>query len=192
MSDLIKPEIFSTKNAPTWAPWLLGKVLVRMHADGNAAHHVITETEAYNGEHALACHASKGRTARTDVMYRAGGVWYVYLCYGVHEMLNLVVGPEGFPAAVLIRGLQGINGPGRLTKRLGIARALNGQPADVTSGLYLEDSGVVVPRKWIQTAPRIGVNYAGPIWSKKPWRYFIDPAWPGLAALQSSQPPPPR
>jgi DNA-3-methyladenine glycosylase len=187
MGAIIKPEIFAVHDAPHWAPWLLGKVLVRTRADGEADRHVITEVEAYNGEEDLACHASKGCTPRTGVMYRPGGVWYVYLCYGMHEMLNLVVGAEGFPAAVLIRGLHGIDGPGRLTKRLGVGRAFNGKAAEVTNGLYLEDNGSDVSKKWIQKAPRIGVNYAGPVWGAKPWRFTMDRRWPGLAALRSPQ-----
>ena len=183
----IKPEIFAAKNALFWAPWLLGKMLVRTHADGRVSRHLITETEAYNGERDLACHASKGRTSRTAVMYRPGGVWYVYLCYGMHEMLNLVVGPEDFPAAVLIRGVHDATGPGRLTQRLSIDRVFNGKSADVAAGLHLEDTTLRVPKKWIQTTARIGVKYAGPVWSAKPWRHIIDPQWPGLRPFQ---PPP--
>ena len=137
---------------------------------------LICEVEAYDGERDLACHASKGRTKRTDVMYQAGGRWYVYLCYGVHEMLNLVTGPENYPAAILIRGVEGISGPGRLTKRLQIGRHLNGLPAEPASGLHIEDHGIKVPRKLIITGPRVGVNYAGPVWAAKPWRFSFDPA----------------
>jgi len=193
MNAVIAPECFQTKDAVALAPWLLGKVLVRSRAGGIVSRHVITETEAYNGEKDLASHARKGRTARTEVMYQPGGVWYVYLCYGVHEMANLVVGPEGFPAAVLIRGLHDVSGPGRLTKRLGIGRGLNGCPAVEATGLYLEDNGLVVPKRWIQIAPRIGVDYAGPIWSQKRWRFTLDPRWPGLvAASRSPREPRPR
>lgn len=148
---------------------------MRTTADGCHAH-LITEVEAYDGEADLACHAARGRTARTAVMYEPGGVWYVYLCYGVHEMLNLVVGPRDWPAAVLIRGVDGIIGPGRLTKALAIDRRLNAQPAVLASGLHLEDRGVRVPRRLIQATPRIGVDYAGPVWAAKPWRFRFDPA----------------
>jgi len=160
---------------------------VRTRANGEATRHVITEVEAYNGVDDLASHASRGRTVRTEVMHRPGGIWYVYLCYGVHEMLNLVVGPEDFPAAVLIRGLHDISGPGRLTKRLEIGRAMNRKPAAELTGLHLEDEGFDVPKKWIQRTPRIGVDYAGPVWSKKPWRFTVDPQWPGLATPQLRQ-----
>ena len=107
-------------------------------------------------------------------MYQPGGVWYVYLCYGVHEMLNLVTGPADYPAAVLIRGVAGIAGPGRLTKRLQINRSQNGAAAGRKSGLWLEDDGFAVPRRLIKSSPRIGVDYAGPVWAKKPWRFYFD------------------
>lgn len=154
---------------------LLGKFLVRTTAAGTQAR-LITEVEAYDGEADRACHASRGRTARTAVMYGPGGVWYVYLCYGVHEMLNLVVGPPDWPAAVLIRGVDGITGPGRLTKALGIDRQLNACAAAPASGLHLEDRGVRVPPRLIRATPRIGVDYAGPEWAAKPWRFTFDPA----------------
>ena len=92
----------------------------------------------------------------------------------MHEMLNLVTGPEGWPAAVLIRGLAGIDGPGRLTGALQIDRTLNGQLAEPASGLHLEDRGVRIPRAWVHATPRIGVAYAGPVWAAKPWRFFIE------------------
>ena len=116
---------------------LLGKVLVRTGPSGRIAA-TITEVEAYDGEKDLACHASKGRTKRTETMYQPGGCWYVYLCYGVHEMLNLVTGPADYPAAVLIRGLDTVSGPGRLTKRLGIGRDLNGAVATRAAGLHVK------------------------------------------------------
>lgn len=173
MSRIIRPEELRSADTVTLARWLLGKVLVRTRRGTRTALR-ITEAEAYAGEHDLACHASKGRTARTDVMYRAGGVWYVYLCYGMHEMLNLVVGPEDRPAAILIRGVEGIGGPGRVTKALGIDRRLNGAAAAPASGLHLEDDGFVVPRRSIASGPRVGVDYAGPVWSKKPWRFRVE------------------
>src|SRR5262245_35291257 len=104
---------------------LLGKHLVRRFDDGREEARLIVETEAYHSAEDLACHASKGRTHRTEVMFSTGGLWYVYLCYGIHEMLNLVTGPADHPSAVLIRGVEGLIGPGRLTKGLHINRALN-------------------------------------------------------------------
>jgi len=175
MPRVVNPKEFQTRDTLAHARSLLGRVLVRTSAHGRIRH-VITEVEAYDGERDLACHASKGRTKRTEVMYRAGGVWYVYLCYGRHEMLNLVVGPAGYPAAVLIRGVAGIIGPGRVTRKLGIDRRLNGTLARRGSGLWLEDDGLKVPRRLMRVAPRIGVQYAGPVWANKPWRFQFDPA----------------
>ncbi|MDQ5978627.1 MAG: DNA-3-methyladenine glycosylase [Verrucomicrobiota bacterium] len=171
---LISPIELQGRNTVTLARWLLGKVLVRTRS-GSREEQVITEVEAYHGESDLACHASKGRTARTEVMYRTGGCWYVYLCYGIHEMLNLVTGPADHPAAVLIRGLESVRGPGRLTKRLAIGRKLNGTLAEPASGLHLEDHGLVLARGTIKSGPRIGVDYAGPVWSAKPWRFWVEP-----------------
>ena len=136
---------------------------------------MITEVEAYDSEKDLACHARFGRTRRSEVLYAAGGIWYVYLCYGVHEMLNLVVGPPDHPAALLIRSVEGIAGPGRVTKALRVGRSLNRCVTEPGCGLYLEDRGVRVPGRLTRRTPRIGVDYAGPIWANKPWRFTFDP-----------------
>ena len=175
MARILAAAEFRENGPVAVARILLGKVLVRT-VRGRRTEHVITEVEAYDGERDLACHASKGRTKRTEVMYAPGGVWYVYLCYGVHEMLNLVTGPADYPAAVLIRGVAGIAGPGRLTKTLAIDRSLNASAANPDSGLHVEDHGVVVPKQRVVATPRIGVDYAGPIWAAKKWRFTFDPA----------------
>ena len=151
---------------------LLGKHLVRT-TDGVVTAWMITEVEAYDGERDRASHARAGRTGRTEVMYRPGGCWYVDLCYGLHEMLNLVTGPADWPAAVLIRGGAGAAGPGRVTRALGIDRRLNGAAVAPASGLHVEDRGVRVPRNWVQATPRVGVAFAGPEWAAKPWRFAI-------------------
>ena len=179
MRATVAPEIFQQKKAVAIARALIGKHLVRRFRDGRIEARMITETEAYVGERDLACHARAGRTARTEVMYRAGGIWYVYLCYGIHEMLNLVVGPADWPAAVLIRGVEGASGPGRVTKLFGIGRKLNGRSAgDVTGELWIEDRGARVPRGKIIATPRIGIDYAGPVWTAKKWRFV----WHGRPA----------
>jgi DNA-3-methyladenine glycosylase len=167
--------MWRAKKTVVLARHLLGKYLVRRRPDGRMQAHLITEVEAYDGERDLASHASRGRTARTEVLYSAGGAWYVYLCYGIHEMLNLVVGPPDYPAAVLIRGIEAVAGPGRVTRTLGIGRELNGKPASRKSGLWIEDRGVRVPRRAVRASPRVGVHYAGPIWSAKPWRFRWEP-----------------
>ena len=174
MPDPIPANVFQSKNTVAMARGLIGRVLVRRRADGRETRHVITETEAYCGELDLACHARAGRTARTDVLYRGGGIWYVYLCYGIHEMLNLVTGPEDFPAAVLIRGVADASGPGRLTKALEIGRGLNGLPAGIESGLWIEEGEASVPKKRIQVTPRVGVDFAGPEWAAMPWRFVLE------------------
>ncbi len=171
---LVNPEDLQSANTAAVARFLLGKVLTKTQPDGSIRCGRICEVEAYDGEKDLACHASKGRTKRTEVMYQRGGVWYVYLCYGMHEMLNLVTGPADYPAAVLIRGLEGIRGPGRLTKQLGIDRRLNGMAAGPAAGLWLGDDGFVVPRGKLRSGPRIGVDYAGPVWAGKPWRFWYE------------------
>ena len=173
MARVVKAKSLQSHLTVKLARGLLGKLLVRRHADGTITRHRITEVEAYDGEKDLACHASKGRTKRTAVMYAPGGVWYVYLCYGVHEMLNLVTGPLDYPAAILIRGVEGVSGPGRVTRHLGIDRALNGAPITAAAGLWLEDDGFAVPRKLFRKGPRIGVAYAGPVWAAKPWRFHF-------------------
>lgn len=174
MKRVISPEKWRGRGTVAMARALLGKVLVRT-TSGRREERVIVETEAYVGPRDLACHASKGCTPRTQVMFGQGGVWYVYLCYGIHEMLNLVTGPEGHPAAILIRGVEGAIGPGRVTKQLAINRALNAKLAAPESGLHLEDHGIVAPSRHIVSGPRVGVDYAGPIWAAKPWRFRIAP-----------------
>lgn len=173
MGQLITASTLQGKNTVVLARWLVGKVLVRARGEGAPTRHIVTETEAYHSESDLACHASKGRTPRTDVLFRPAGIWYVYLCYGIHEMLNLVVGPEDFPAAILIRGVHDASGPGRVTKALDIGRLLNGKPAEPASGLWLEDDGLRIPRSDVQATPRIGVDYAGETWAAKPWRFVL-------------------
>ena len=173
MGRIIKAKELQTKKTVSLARGLIGKYLIRRHPDGREEARRITEVEAYHGEGDLACHARAGRTARTDVLYGPGGVWYVYLCYGIHEMLNIVVGPLDWPAAILIRGVEGIAGPGRVTQALEIDRRLNRTAVDPTSGLWLEDRGERLPRHRVRCTPRIGVAYAGPIWSMKPWRFEL-------------------
>ena len=173
MARVITAAEFQGRDTVALARSLLGKILVRTTLRGREEY-PITEVEAYDGERDLACHASKGRTRRTEVMYTAGGIWYVYLCYGIHQMLNLVVGPENYPAAVLIRGAGSVIGPGRLTKQLQIDQRLNGLGAQPKTGLHLEDDGIEVLPRLITASPRIGVAYAGPRWANKPWRFQCD------------------
>lgn len=154
---------------------LVGKYLVREHGASNIAGKII-EVEAYVGTEDKACHASKGRTARTEVLFGPPGVSYVYLIYGMYHMLNVVTERAEFPAAVLIRAIQVdstlIDGPGKLCRELNIDRSLH--RLDLTSGqqLWFEDRGERVSRAQVGTFPRIGVDYAG-VWAKKPWRFRL-------------------
>ncbi len=175
MSRLIEAKEIRLKKTVDLARWLIGKQLVRRREGEAEMRARIIETEAYDGERDLACHAARGRTSRTDVLYGPGGVWYVYLCYGIHEMLNLVAGPEDWPAAVLIRGVEGISGPGRVTRALSIDRALNRTAAAPAGGLWLEDDGYSPLSSEIKRTPRIGIDYAGPVWAAKPWRFVLTP-----------------
>lgn len=166
---------------------LLGKYLIHRHTDATLVGRIV-ETEAYLGPHDLACHASKGRTKRTDVMFGAAGHAYIYFIYGFYNMLNLVTEAKDFPAAVLIRAVEPVrgiaqmkqnrnsdslhnlaSGPGKLCQAFAIDRSLNG--ADVCGrSLYLEDHGDPEP-KFAATA-RIGVDYAGK-WKDEPLRFIV-------------------
>jgi len=153
---------------------LIGKILVR-RVDSKEYRARIVETEAYVGTHDLACHASKGCTRRTQVMFGPGGHAYVYLIYGIHEMLNIVASVESDAQAVLIRAAEpmdgwkaNLSGPGKLTQALRITRALNG--IDLTGDeLFLLDSAAAPAR--LVTTKRVGVDYAGE-WKDAPLRFF--------------------
>lgn len=164
---------FYTRPTLTVAQELLGKYLVRKLENGTKIAAMITEVEAYDGFEDRASHASRGKTQRTEVMFGPGGVWYVYLIYGMYEMLNIIVGPKDYPAAILIRGVEGVSGPGRLTRDFKITRAFNKLPAIRQTGLYIEDRGAKIKKSQIKTSPRIGIGYAGPVWSEKEYRFFL-------------------
>jgi len=171
MKRRVLDEAFFGRPALNVAEALLGKFLVRRIGDQEIAA-MIHETEAYIGPEDLACHAAKGRTPRTEVMFGPAGVWYVYFCYGIHWMLNVVTDGHGHPSAVLVRGAGDWDGPARLTKGLGIDKSLNGQPADRTSGLWIEDRGKKIAQTKIERTPRIGVDYSGE-WAARPYRFVV-------------------
>jgi len=177
-SDKALGRKFFDRRAHAVARELLGKYLVRRLPEdgqeaGRAAAAMITDTEAYDGFEDKASHASRGLTARNAPMFGEAGHWYVYFTYGMHWMLNAVTGREGYPAAVLIRGVGPWNGPARLTKALGIAGNENEAPISPRTGLWIEDRGVRIPSSMIRRSPRIGVDYAG-AWAKKPLRFHIE------------------
>jgi len=188
-SIILEPAWFSRPTCVVAAD-LIGKVLCRQLTDSDGKQKIlrmrISETEAYIGEGDAACHAHAGtRTARTEIMYNQGGVFYVYLTYGIHHMLNLVSGPAESPEAVLIRAgfftedserlldeqllsadkplsplkeIKQLAGPGKLTKHLQIDRDLYGEPITPASEVWIEDDGCQPP---ISLRPRIGIDYAG-------------------------------
>ena len=162
------PASWFARPATELAPALLGKILCRATENG-VLRARITETECYYGEEDTACHAHRGRTPRTDIMYAQGGNAYVYLCYGMHSLLNVTTGPEGHPEAVLIRGVEGIVGPGRVTKHMQIDRSLNRLPLTEENGLWIEDDGYL-PK--IATDVRVGIAYADLSDQEKQWRFL--------------------
>ncbi len=151
------------------APRIIGKMLVKRNGS-LSSDYVITEVEAYRGEEDAACHARFGITARNSIMYKPGGLLYVYLIYGIHWMMNIVTGNEGVPQALLIRGLKGFNGPGRLTKELGINGTHNGEDIATSDLIWIEDPGTV--SEFIQK-PRVGIDYSDEPWKSIPWRYIL-------------------
>lgn len=164
---------FLNRPAVRVAQELLGKFLVIKNEDGKTEGFMITEVEAYDGFKDLASHASRGKTARNTPMWSEAGTWYTYFVYGNYFMLNVVTGEKDYPAAVLIRGVEGIKGPGRLTKKLKIDKRFNNLKASKKTGLWIEDRDVRVKKSEIKKLPRVGVSYAGPIWSKKLWRFYL-------------------
>ena len=150
------------------APLLLGKILCR-RINGEIIKLPITETESYCGETDTACHAYKGKTPRTAVLYEPGGIAYIYLCYGIHNLLNVVAANASEPECVLIRGLEGISGPGRLTKALQIDRTLNKENFLTSDALWLEE-GPPLP---YTATPRIGINYASEEDKARLWRFIV-------------------
>jgi len=164
------PAGFFQRDVLEVASELLGKILVRKFDDGNLHRFIIAEVEAYRGDGDRACHASKGKTPRTEVMFREGGLVYVYLVYGIHWLLNIVTGEEDDASAVLIRGLQDIDGPGRVGKALRLDKSFYGETLLTSNRIWIEDSGKPATYK---TAPRVGIHYAGEPWVSKPWRYML-------------------
>ncbi|MBE6839153.1 MAG: DNA-3-methyladenine glycosylase [Ruminococcus sp.] len=152
------------------APDLVGKILVRRTENGEVRER-IAETEAYRGEEDTACHASKGRTQRTEVMYHDSGTVYVYLCYGMHWLMNIVTGGKDNPQAVLIRAGVEYNGPAKLTKKLGVDKAFNDVSIVGNEEICIEDDGY---RPKIKTDKRVGIDYATEEYRNKKWRFIAE------------------
>ena len=161
MTDLHRA--FFLQDALHVAPRLLGCRLVVGDKEL-----IITETEAYMGESDTACHAHHGRTKRAEMLYRQGGHVYVYLCYGIHSLLNIITGAEDDPQGVLIRCCDGANGPGKLTRSLGIDLSFNGLDILTANNIGLWKG----PESAFDTAPRVGIGYASKEDQKRPWRFI--------------------
>ena len=176
---------------------LLGKVLCTEIEGSVLTAGVITETEAYRGRDDKACHAHGKRTSRTEIMYHDGGKAYVYLCYGIHHLFNIVTNTEGIADAILIRAIKPVEGfdlmlerrdkekvtpqltagPGRLSQSLGITTDYYGLDLTDKNSIWIEDRGHAVSQNDIESSPRIGVDYAGED-AKRPWRFFLkDSKW---------------
>jgi DNA-3-methyladenine glycosylase len=173
------PPAFYARPTLEVAPELLGLWLVHDLADGRRAGRIV-EVEAYVGTDDLASHASRGRTARTGIMFGPAGHAYVYLIYGMYHCFNVVTDADGVAGAILVRALEpgeGVDGradgPGRLCRVLSIDRRHNG--VDLTGEA---DGSLRIERRpgspvgAIATGPRIGVGYAGE-WAARPWRFYV-------------------
>lgn len=161
---------FFTRDVLEVAPGMIGKLICIRLPDGSTGRFVITEVEAYRGQEDIACHASKGRTARTEVMFQEGGRLYIYLIYGMYWMLNIVTAEKDNPQAILIRGVKNYNGPGVLTRSLGIDKTFYGEDLVTSERIWIEDDGNA---PIIRTSPRIGIDYAGEYWKERPWRFSV-------------------
>lgn len=182
--DILENDFFNRSSVKV-ARDLIGKFLVRKIGK-KVEKYLITETEGYEGFEDRASHAHKskgkeGRTERNFPMFGEPGTIYVYFTYGMHYMLNIVCGPNDYPAAVLIRGIfnmeegKEISGPGRVTKRLEIDKNLNNKILGKKVGLWIEYKKEDINNGKIKviSTPRIGINSSGPVWSKKPWRFLL-------------------
>lgn len=180
MPRKILPRAYFRRPTLQVARSLLGKYLVRKRGRKIFAGRIV-EVEAYIGMEDRACHASKGRTARTEVMFGPAGISYVYLIYGMYHCFNIVTELVGYPSAVLVRAVEDvgtqalIDGPGRVCRFFAIDRKLN--RLDLTTGraLWVEDRGGRPAASAVTTGRRIGVDYAG-IWAKRRWRFRLAPS----------------
>ena len=198
------PVSFYNRPVVTVARDLIGARLVRCLGNERAGGFII-ETEAYQGESDLACHARAGRTARIEVMYGPAGRAYVYFIYGMHWMLNVVAEEEGSPCAVLIRAIlpvEGIpliksrrsaaprkdwtNGPARLCQALEIDGRLNGANLTDPNGSLFIEPGIAIPEEQILRGPRVGIDNVPEPWRSQPWRFRAGP--PAVQNLLSEHP----
>jgi len=187
-SNKLEPGFYEREDVVTIGRELLGKVLIS-RIDGHLTKGIIVETEAYAGRNDKACHANNDRrTKRTEIMYQAGGHAYIYLCYGIHHLFNVVTNVAGKADAVLIRALEPLagsdvmaerlnannhwltNGPAMLTKSMGITKQLTGISL-LGDRIWIEDAPAIPPEEIVQTT-RVGIDYAKED-SLLPWRFYM-------------------
>ena len=168
---MILQSDFFHRDALVVAPELVGKIIVRKLDHHTILRERISETEVYRGEEDKACHASKGKTKRTKILYGESGMIYVYLCYGIHWLMNIVTGEKNSPQCVLIRCGEVHNGPAKLTKYLQIDGNFNDKKIYENSHIWIEDDGF---QPELKTAPRVGIDYAGDYWRDIAWRYIAE------------------
>ena len=159
---------FYCQDAETLAPMLVGKLICLRKDDGDVLRMRIIETECYLGENDTACHASRGKTERNSPLWFEGGYSYVYLCYGMYNMFNIITGKEGEPQGVLIRGVEGHYGPGKFTRFCGIDCSFNKIDMKTSDLLWIEDDG---ERPEIVCSFRIGIDYAEKCDRERLWRF---------------------
>lgn len=162
------PLSFFLEPATELAPRMLGMILCRRNGD-RVDRFRITETECYYGEEDTACHASRGRTARTEILYRPGGEAYIHRCH-MYWLITLTTGPEGHPEGVLIRGIEGHDGPGRTGRALGLDRSLYGTKLTPDGPIWLESNGCTPGYGEYE---RIGIGYASEEDRSRKWRFRI-------------------
>ena len=192
MSKILDTAFFEQRDVVSVARQLLGKVLIT-NIDGEFTAGLIVETEAYSGHNDKACHASNGKTNRNRVMYEGGGVAYVYLCYGIHYLFNVVTNIKDFPDVVLVRAIEPLeghsimlkrrnkpkldhtltSGPGSLSQALGINLNLYGKKLSADCNIWIEEQGFAISPENIRSTPRIGVGYAAAD-ALLPWRFYIN------------------
>ena len=162
---------FFLKDALEIAPELLEMKLIRRFDNNEILVLDISDIEVYRGEEDLACHASKGKTPRNQIMYQEGGRVYVYLIYGMYWLLNITTGTAENPQAILIRGTKQIDGPGRIGKILKLDKSFYGEVITSSQRLWIEYGNK--SKEKILKIPRVGINYAGEYWANIPWRYKL-------------------
>ncbi|MDR0850615.1 MAG: DNA-3-methyladenine glycosylase [Christensenellaceae bacterium] len=172
----IVDRIFFEVPAEQLSMRLLGKFLCRKFKDGSVLRRRITETEAYGGFDTpdTACHAYKGKTARNAPLFGSGGTLYVFLCYGIFNLLNIISGSENDPQGVLIRGVEGSAGPGRVGRLFEICRSLSGKDIIDNDEIWLEDDGFCPEASQIICSKRIGIEYASDIDKKRLARFCLE------------------